>query len=379
MLPNEEDRTMQKHVFVLMPFGDKDEYQGGSLESNYVYDEIIAPGVQMALGENCVLTREVDKRHSGSITDSIVRHLATADVVIVDITGWNPNVFLELGIRYALRNKITIILAQGGTELPFDIAGYRAIFYQRFAPSDARKTISEFITFGFSDKLISDSVVFGTFRNLSVKIPGEFESRGETLMHERVVMSWDEYMGRIAQVAEWLRPLVNEGLYVPHAVLGISNGGMVVADLIGKAVFAGKNTPILGLWAQRYTRNDDYFDNRYNEGVLNVLKAENRQGMALSVLLLDDHFGSGNTSKQAVEYLKKILGAETQILFIPLVSRRAEYTAGMEEFLPYRYELGGQHTFGVSKEEFLRFLDTRANYFPYLHKQVSEGLEHIVE
>ena len=36
-----ENAEKCKKVFVLMPFGSNDEYQGGDIESNFVYEEII--------------------------------------------------------------------------------------------------------------------------------------------------------------------------------------------------------------------------------------------------------------------------------------------------------------------------------------------------
>ena len=42
--------------------------------------------------------------------------------------GSRPNVFYELGYAHAL-GKPTILLAERGRELPFDIRGYRCIFY----------------------------------------------------------------------------------------------------------------------------------------------------------------------------------------------------------------------------------------------------------
>lgn len=128
-------------TFVLMPFGTNNEYSGGTTESDYVYKEIIEPGVIEAANQLNQLSsdespqsrvhpkiiREVDRNQTGSITSAIVKSIAKADVVVVDITGRNPNVFLELGIRYALRSKVTVLLAQIGTQIPFDIKVYRYI------------------------------------------------------------------------------------------------------------------------------------------------------------------------------------------------------------------------------------------------------------
>jgi hypothetical protein len=180
-------------TFVLMPFGANDEYSGGVIESEYVFSEIIEPGVKEAEKLFCSLPnnqtpqsakcfkvrREVDKNRTGSITAAIVRDIAKADVVIVDITGRNPNVFLELGIRYALRNKVTVLLAQTGTLIPFDIKVYRYIEYDRFKPAAARKRIAESILEGLSDSVTSDSAVFDVLPSLSVNIPGVAESFGE--------------------------------------------------------------------------------------------------------------------------------------------------------------------------------------------------------
>src|SRR6266404_6114425 len=93
------------HTFVLMPYGSSGEYSGGVDESNLVYEQIIKPGVdEAAEGQEWqpVIEREVDRSRAGSVTSALVESLVTADIVIVDLTGRNPNVFFELGIRFAL-------------------------------------------------------------------------------------------------------------------------------------------------------------------------------------------------------------------------------------------------------------------------------------
>jgi len=145
-------------VFVLMPFGSSAEYEGGPDESDCVFSEIISPGVDRAYErleaaaaasasppyDACTITREVDRNQSGSITAKIVQALASADVVVVDITGRNPNVFLELGMRYAMRSKVTVLLAQTGTQIPFDVHGYRYIEYSKYRPGEARERLAQF-------------------------------------------------------------------------------------------------------------------------------------------------------------------------------------------------------------------------------------------
>lgn len=64
----------------------------------------------------------------GIIFQDIQRGIEDSQVVIAEITAPNQNVFYEVGFAHAL-NKPTILLAQRGRDLPFDIRSYRVIFY----------------------------------------------------------------------------------------------------------------------------------------------------------------------------------------------------------------------------------------------------------
>ena len=63
------------------------------------------------------------------IIADITRRLQEADIVIADTTPQNPNVFYELGYAHAI-GKPTIVLAEKGRELPFDVSGFRTLFYE---------------------------------------------------------------------------------------------------------------------------------------------------------------------------------------------------------------------------------------------------------
>lgn len=77
----------------------------------------------------------------GDILKQIIRNLITAEVVIADITDYNPNVFWELGLRQSFKH-CTITIAEEGTVLPFDISSKSTLFY---SPTDHIKN-SRFIT-----------------------------------------------------------------------------------------------------------------------------------------------------------------------------------------------------------------------------------------
>jgi hypothetical protein len=58
-----------------------------------------------------------------------IRHIARRPPLIVaEVTPPNQNVFSELGYAHAL-GKPTILLAERGKQLPFDISGSRVLFY----------------------------------------------------------------------------------------------------------------------------------------------------------------------------------------------------------------------------------------------------------
>lgn len=64
----------------------------------------------------------------GRINDQVAKRLLTSDLVIADLTGLNPNVMFEVGVRYGLGLPI-IQMASLGTVLPFDLMDMRTHFY----------------------------------------------------------------------------------------------------------------------------------------------------------------------------------------------------------------------------------------------------------
>lgn len=103
-------------AFVIMPFDP---------EFDSIYNDLIKPALEN-IGFEVARTDSLVNQHN--ILKDIVRHIASADIVVADLTALNPNVFYELGIAHALK-KPTILLAQSINEIPFDLRSYRIVIY----------------------------------------------------------------------------------------------------------------------------------------------------------------------------------------------------------------------------------------------------------
>ncbi len=113
--------------FVLMPFGTKRDAAGRVTNFDSVYDKVIAPAVSQAGLEPI---RADEEKIGGTIHKPMFERLMLCHYAVADITGANPNVFYELGIRHAMRPRSTVIVFVEGTVLPFDIALVRGISYR---------------------------------------------------------------------------------------------------------------------------------------------------------------------------------------------------------------------------------------------------------
>ena len=103
-------------AFVVMQFGEP---------YDSLYREVIAP-VCVERGFEAV--RGDDMTGTGIILQDIIVAIREADVVIAELTPVNANVFYELGHAHAT-DKPTVLLAERGHKLPFDVSGFRCIFY----------------------------------------------------------------------------------------------------------------------------------------------------------------------------------------------------------------------------------------------------------
>lgn len=98
-----ESSVEELRGFVIGPIG-----QAGSdvrKRADLVLHSIIKP----ALGPlNYTVTRADDITNPGQITPQVITFINSADLVIADLTGHNPNVFYELAIADALEKPVIL-------------------------------------------------------------------------------------------------------------------------------------------------------------------------------------------------------------------------------------------------------------------------------
>jgi tetratricopeptide (TPR) repeat protein len=153
---------MKPLCFVLMPFGRKQDTTGRMVDFDAVYREIIAPAVTAA---DLDPIRADEEQVGGTIHKPMFERLMLCEFAVADVTGANPNVYYELGVRHAIRPRSTVILFAQGTVLPFDIALLRGVAYQTdasgnpTAPEQHIGTIATYLRSARQDHHI-DSPVF---------------------------------------------------------------------------------------------------------------------------------------------------------------------------------------------------------------------------
>jgi hypothetical protein len=102
------------------------------------YNEVYRDAIQPLVSDNGFEPIRVDDiDRPGIIINDIRNQIADSSIVIADITEANPNVYYEVGMSHAL-GKPTVLLAQRGTKLPFDVGPHRCIFYDNSIPGRAR-------------------------------------------------------------------------------------------------------------------------------------------------------------------------------------------------------------------------------------------------
>ena len=152
-------------AFIVRPFGVKN-----GIDFEKVDRELISPALDR-LEMTGRTTMEIAR--AGNIRADMFNLLLTADIVVADISVHNANVFYELGVRHALRDRSTFLLRASIDEVPFDLKTDRYLTY----PQDDPKAALEALVNGLAEtkrKRVVDSPVYSMLPGLPAPDPSAF-------------------------------------------------------------------------------------------------------------------------------------------------------------------------------------------------------------
>lgn len=110
--------------FVIMPFSKSSNKHTGEYWTR-LFKDFLKPIIEEVPN---VIAERSKARREGIVGEIIKNLIDSSDVVVADLTDFNPNVFWELGVRQSFKHG-TVTIAEAGTKIPFDIGGKGTLFY----------------------------------------------------------------------------------------------------------------------------------------------------------------------------------------------------------------------------------------------------------
>ncbi|MFT3945351.1 MAG: hypothetical protein QM763_00140 [Agriterribacter sp.] len=215
-------------VFIVRPFGSnrpviKKDKNGSPEIVFFDFDKVETDLIIPAMSQSGLQGGTTQRIFAaGEIKEDMFSELLLADIVIADITIHNANVFYELGIRHALRKKITILIkCEGFDDTPFDIIGYKYLTYGKDNPKDKLPDLIKFIEGGVNGEK-TDSPVFNMLPLLTTQDPEKYMAVPEDFITEVKIAKENKLPGKLALLAyesegfAWRLPalrIVGEALY----------------------------------------------------------------------------------------------------------------------------------------------------------------------
>jgi hypothetical protein len=215
---------MPLNAFIVRPFGVKDLIVNSSnlpaLKTHHIKEDgIVTALVQIGETANWKVAINFDKVHellvapalsrlnirgetasavvvAGNIREDMFHRLITADLVIADLSMHNANVFYELGIRQAFRDKYTFLIRSNLSEYPFDLKTDRYFDYDLIDLLERSEQTIDKLAEGLRGTVMSnkaDSPVFKLLPKLEaedrsrfISVPEEFREEVERARYLRL-------------------------------------------------------------------------------------------------------------------------------------------------------------------------------------------------
>ena len=132
--------NVRKKCFIIMPITTPEalvrEYNGDPDHFTHVLDCLFSPAIEKA-GFDPIPPKS---KGSDIIQAEIIKHLASGELVLCDMSILNPNVFFEFGIRTALDKPVALVVDDKTEPVPFDTS---IINFHKYSSSLDAWTIDE--------------------------------------------------------------------------------------------------------------------------------------------------------------------------------------------------------------------------------------------
>jgi hypothetical protein len=112
------DSQSKPHVFVAMPFAEE-------------MDDVFHYGIHGAANAAGFLCERADlSSFTGDVIEWVKTRIASASLVVADLSDANPNVYLEVGYAWGC-GRPTVLVVKDTSQLKFDVRGQRCLVYKR--------------------------------------------------------------------------------------------------------------------------------------------------------------------------------------------------------------------------------------------------------
>lgn len=175
----------RKTCFVVSVIGKENSKE--RTHADDVFNHIIEP----ALANEFDVTRADKIYHADKIDNKIFQSLKNSDLVVADLTGKNPNVFLEVGYRMALQKPIMFLVQKNSEPLPFDIQSINICHYDILgdnvlaeaskAKEYIEKTVKTF-TFDKEEDVPAEEITTNELKKILLNIQNNLDTMNSRLL-----------------------------------------------------------------------------------------------------------------------------------------------------------------------------------------------------
>lgn len=197
------DKLKKPTCFVMMPIADVAGYDSGHFTR--VYEHIIKPACERA---GFTPKRADESTNSNIIIVDILKSITDSDVALCDLSGLNPNVFYELGLRQAF-NKKTIIIKDEKTSNPFDTNIIRYTPYNSSLRIDS--TAADIAAIAkMIDTTVNHPEEYNSITQLLKITPAHIENKTQLSQESTIIMNQLLELNKKISSAFESRPRIND-------------------------------------------------------------------------------------------------------------------------------------------------------------------------